>query len=161
MDVHWIDRAFPGTLGLAPAPGGGDVLRGDLRELRAAGAIVLVSLLTPPEARSLGLQREGELAVDAGLDYVSFPIADCSVPRRRSGARSFLADTLVLLRQGDRVVVHCRAGVGRSGLVCAALLVLDGARPEDAWALVAQARGLPVPETAEQRLWVNALAHEP
>jgi protein-tyrosine phosphatase len=59
------------------------------------------------------------------------------------------------LDQGKHVAVHCWAGVGRSSLIAAALLVRRGTAPEAAWARIAEARGLPVPETDEQRAWVR------
>jgi protein-tyrosine phosphatase len=56
------------------------------------------------------------------------------------------------------VAVHCWGGVGRSSLVAAALLVLRGSTAQAAWHRVAYARGVPVPETDEQRDWVARLA---
>jgi hypothetical protein len=43
------------------------------------------------------------------------------------------------------------------GSLAAALLVLDGTDAERAWSRVTRARGLPVPDTDEQRRWVTGL----
>jgi protein-tyrosine phosphatase len=58
------------------------------------------------------------------------------------------------------VAVHCWGGVGRSSLIAAAVLVGRGTDAEQAWARIAEARGVPVPETDEQRAWVTALVPE-
>ena len=48
------------------------------------------------------------------------------------------------------MVVHCRQGIGRSGLVAACLLVRKGISPGAAVEMVSAARGVSVPETTEQ-----------
>jgi protein-tyrosine phosphatase len=58
------------------------------------------------------------------------------------------------LIKGQNVLVHCRAGIGRTGLVAASVLVRTGIDPEVALRLVSTARTLVVPDTAEQRTWV-------
>ena len=57
-------------------------------------------------------------------------------------------------RAGHSIGVHCRMGIGRSSLLLAALLVRSGTSPEDAFQLISAARGLPVPDTDEQRQWL-------
>ena len=60
-----------------------------------------------------------------------------------------------MLRQGRNVAIHCRQGIGRSGMIAAALLVKKGTAVDSALKLISQIRGLPVPETPEQRDWVR------
>ena len=50
-------------------------------------------------------------------------------------------------------------GIGRSCLVAASLLKLWGLSTEEAWARVERARGRPVPDTPEQRAFVDRLPH--
>jgi hypothetical protein len=56
------------------------------------------------------------------------------------------------------VLTNCRQGIGRPAVIAAGLLVRAGLDPAAALSRVAAARGLPVPETDEQRHWVAALA---
>lgn len=53
-------------------------------------------------------------------------------------------------RNGRSVTVPCRQGIGRSAVLAAAVLIATGIDAEDALRRVAEARGRPVPETAEQ-----------
>ena len=63
---------------------------------------------------------------------------------------------------GRSIAIHCRAGIGRSSLVAASVLICLGTRPGEALRLIGNARGVPVPATDDQRDWVMAFgrAHE-
>ena len=55
-------------------------------------------------------------------------------------------------------VGHSHRDIGRAGLVAACLLVTKDFNPETAIAKVSAARGVPVPETSEQRSWIDHYA---
>ena len=61
-----------------------------------------------------------------------------------------------LRRQGQRVPIRCRQGIGRSGMLAAALLIVDGMTMDSALAYIKEARGVPVPETDQQREWIRS-----
>jgi protein-tyrosine phosphatase len=152
-----IERPGPGRLGTMARPRGGPWLAEDLADLAAAGVTVLVSLLTDPEMISLGLTGEAAAAQAAGLDFVRLPTRDFHVPDR-AAAVTLARELCARLAAGASVVVHCYGGVGRSSTLAAAVLVLEGLAPSEAWDRIASARGRPVPETAEQRAFVTGLA---
>jgi len=58
------------------------------------------------------------------------------------------------ISEGINTVVHCRAGIGRTGMVTAGILLHDGMAPEEAFELISEKRGITVPDTEEQRQWV-------
>jgi protein-tyrosine phosphatase len=152
--IYTVARDLPGTLSTMPAPVGGADLDGSIADLAQEGVQVLVSLLPPEQAAGLDLDGEEAAATRAGLTFRSFPVADFGVPER-APAEDLLRVLSADLDQGRHVAVHCWGGVGRSSLIAAALLVRRGTAPEAAWAQIATARGVPVPETDEQRAWVN------
>lgn len=154
MHFEWVDVEGL-RLAQAPRPRGGAGLPEDLSTLRARGVDVLVSCQTSQEAARMGLQHEGEAAVAAGLEFLRFPIVDHALPEDLEAAVALADDLVTRLRSGRRVVVHCFAGIGRSGLVVVTTLVRAGVALEDAVRAASLARGLPVPETAAQVRWLK------
>ena len=62
------------------------------------------------------------------------------------------------LSTGRNVVVHCRQGIGRSGLVAACLRVKNGMSPGAAVEIISAARGVPILAAAEYREWIDHYA---
>ena len=83
------------------------------------------------------------------------PIVDYGTPgpefERRWPAHRRRA--LKLLKDGGKVLVHCRGGQGRSGTIAAALLIAGGLAPADAIAEIRRSRPAAI-ETAEQEVWL-------
>jgi predicted protein tyrosine phosphatase len=92
----------------------------------------VVSLLTDDEEQELDLVDEGAEARKHDLVYVSCPIPDRGVPSDPSTLSKLLETLHRDLQQGKHVLVHCRQGIGRAGLVAASLLVHEGMEPESA-----------------------------
>ncbi|WP_033825098.1 tyrosine protein phosphatase [Kitasatospora sp. MBT63] len=151
-----VDLPLPGRLSTMARPRGHDWLSDEMTALRRAGVDVLVCALTGPESEELGLAEEAREAVAAGLDFVPIPIPDRTVPDLRTVLPA-LRDLARRLRAGAHVVTHCRAGIGRSSLLAASVLILEGVDPGTAWDAIGRARGLAVPDTAEQRSWTDGL----
>jgi protein-tyrosine phosphatase len=63
-----------------------------------------------------------------------------------------------ILKTGKNVAIHCRQGIGRSGLLAAASLMTSGIGAREAGDAVTKARGVTVPETPGQMQWLNQLA---
>jgi protein-tyrosine phosphatase len=118
---------------------------------------MVVSLLTPAEETELGLEAEAAEARAVGLEFKAFPIPDRGVPSSRRDALRFLETLAAQLAAGKAIGIYCRQGIGRSALVAASLLALAGLPPNLALERVSAARGRDVPETAEQRRWVEVL----
>jgi len=152
-----IERAGPGRLATMACPRGGDWLGDEMAGLRAEGVDVLVSALTDSELAEIQLTAEPELATQAGLTYISFPIPDRGVPEV-AAATDLVGHLAKVLAAGQFVVVHCRAGIGRSSLTAAAVLVREEISPADAWERISAVRGLPVPDTEAQRAWLAGFA---
>jgi len=154
MNVYWIPAAGL-RLAIVSRPRGGDWLPDDVAVLKRAGFDAVVSALTPPENEELGLLEEGLRCREAGLEFLDFPVADRSVPASRESFAMLIGSITGLLKAGKAVAVHCRAGIGRSSLIAAATLVSDGVPPDSAFRAIAEARGCPVPDTPEQKKWLE------
>ena len=154
--LYATDRDGPGQLWTSPAPRGGDRLPDELDALRQHGVNTVVSLLDEREAEALGLAGVASEAARDGLRFVQVPTSDFGVPDVTDAlavARGVREDLLA----GRGVAIHCRAGIGRSSLLAAVVLRLEGVRPADAWAIIGRARGVRVPETQAQRDFLDDL----
>jgi protein-tyrosine phosphatase len=152
--VYWIDGPWPGRLGILPRPRGGDWLDDEMQAWKNAGLDVVVSLLMPDEAMELDLEQEAQSCKNHGLEFLSFGIPDRGVPASRHAVAEVLKRIDGFLAAGLSVAIHCRQGIGRSGLMAGCLLILWGTKPSDAVAQISRQRGCEVPETAEQRTWL-------
>jgi protein-tyrosine phosphatase len=158
--LYPVPRPGPGQLALMAAPRRGPALEQDVAALTAAGVTDVVCLLPDAELAALGLAGEPDLLARNGFVVHRLPVPDFWVPA--AAAASQLADELCgRLREGASVVVHCRGGVGRSSTMAAVVLVREGLKPDDAWQLLASARGRQVPETRVQQAFVADLAGAP
>jgi protein-tyrosine phosphatase len=159
-DLFWIPGPWQGKLAVATRPRGGDWLEGEANGWKRAGLDVIVSLLENDEAAQLELDREKDVAELNGLRFVWFPIPDRGVPGSNLDAVRILNEIAKALDEGNNVAVHCRQGIGRSGMIAAGVLVGSGIEPEKAIEAVSAARGQAVPETAAQLRWIQHLPSE-
>lgn len=157
-ELHWVEGPWPGKLALASRPRGGDWLEEEMAAWRRSGVDTVLSLLTPDEEHDLDLKREARDVKAQGMKFVALPIPDRQVPNSESEVSAVLDRIDADLSAGKNVAVHCRQGVGRTGLVAACLLVAKGIGPEAAVKTLSAARGTPVPETADQRRWIDHYA---
>ena len=104
----------------------------------------------------ISLLTDEEIAeVDLGwLEAVRLPIADRGCPPDRAIFTKAVEQASAALRRGEQVYVHCRAGIGRAGLFTACLLNHMGCQ-QPLWELLTAVRGVPVPDTDEQKEWVE------
>jgi hypothetical protein len=152
--VDWIDPEevpeLVGRLGLTFAPGkrqGGALsgrwerdLDADLIRLREHYQTDhLVTLLEPHELEDLQIPNLFEQTAEFGMQSHSLAIADAGVPAR-AGLLELCGALNDCLVRGESVVVHCKGGLGRSGLVAACCVIGLGYLPGQAIAIVRRAR---------------------
>jgi len=147
-------------LSIVRRPRGGDWLDDDIRDIKTAGALILVSMLTPDEQSDLQLAAEAECCRAAGIEYLSVPIPDFGVPTDSLPFEKAVARVARALSEDRSVAVHCRQSIGRSGLMACAVLMAMGMPLEKAVTTVSTARGVPVPESPEQRRWLATNAEK-
>ena len=157
-NIYWLDGPWPGRLAIVARPRGDEWLEDEVKEWRQSQIDIVVSLLTQVENNELGLEQEAAKSTEQGLQFLAFPIVDCAVPASLWETRKFVEKLTTDLAQGKNVAIHCRQGVGRSALLAASLLVHAGMDAAHAFRQIEIVRGCPVPDTLEQRQWVEKFA---
>lgn len=59
------------------------------------------------------------------------------------------------MEEGKSIGIHCRAGIGRSSLIAACVMIHLGFTSSNALSLISESRQLKVPDTIEQEKWVG------
>ena len=139
-----------------PRPRGGEWLMAELASLKFRGVTDVVSLLPPAEEVELNLQSEAQFCADLRINFHRHPLKDRGVPLQ-PGFDDFITSLLPALNPPGFIAIHCRAGIGRSTVVAAALLCRLGVTAPDAVALISHARGFDVPDTDEQLNFILGL----
>jgi len=114
----------------------------DLDLISSWGAAAVVTLMPQQELEALAVSHIGAEVAIRGMQWFHLPIRDVDVPDAQFERYWLYAGLRLrqLLRNGQHVLVHCRGGLGRTGIVAARLLIELGAQPQEAIAEVRQAR---------------------
>lgn len=144
-----LPSSISGTLWLTGLPNDDLRLRLYLAETAEKGVTQLVILTEDHEIRDLSPDY-ARLLSSGGLTFsvMRLPIRDFGVPESVPAFRLATHRIAEALQSGERIVMHCRGGIGRTGLVAEAVLIELGVPPAEAQGLVAAAGSRC--ETAEQ-----------
>jgi protein-tyrosine phosphatase len=153
-DIYWIPQKYSGRLAIMPRPRSGDWLADELKAWRIEGIDVVVSLLTSLEVMELELTNEADICGTHQITFISFPIIDRQVPATLSSTIELVNQIDNFLQQGRTVAIHCRAGIGRSGIIAVCVLLKQGYSADSAFEMISKARGVEVPDTDAQKAWV-------
>ncbi len=166
LDIDMVALANGAMLGMCHCPGRRGLdgsgrqwardLSQDLASIQAWGASTVLSLIESHEFSRLGVPGFGQAIGQTPLRWLHLPIADMQTPGEatHSAWRAYGARLNQALAQGERVLVHCAAGLGRTGMLVAKLLVMQGMPAEEAIAQVRAARPGTI-ETEAQANWVK------
>ena len=149
-----------GRLYLAAMPGTHEPLERTWEALRREGIQLVVCLAEPEEICGKSAAYAAALEVQAvPCPVESFPVADFGVPDDRQAFWALASSLARQLTGGERVVIHCGAGIGRTGMLAACVLLALGEPPAQAEQAVSAAGSHP--ETAAQRALVAWCAARP
>ena len=155
-NTYWVQ---PGHLLAGEYPGSPDDedMAERLAKLVASGIDTFIDLTEPNEREPYAP------ALPAGVEHYRLPIQDHGVPHSPDHMAEIVSALERVLSRGRRAYVHCRAGIGRTGMVVACHLIATGRTPDEAllelnrlWKQCARsAEWRRVPETDEQRDFVQ------
>jgi protein-tyrosine phosphatase len=158
--IYWLPMASQGRLAIMPRPRGGEWLEDDLKAWAQAGVQNVVSLLTSAESRELDLQNEATICGQVGLHFASHPIPDRQTPPTTSPSIALIREIDGWLDAGQSTIIHCRMGIGRSAMLAACVMEMNGLALKTAFATIARVRGVAVPDTDEQREWATKVVRQ-
>jgi ADP-ribosyl-[dinitrogen reductase] hydrolase len=168
LQIALLDTPGGGRIGMTFCPGKRDPaaitgpwdrdLAVDLKAVENWGAGTLVTLMETHELKKLSVLNIGEHARALGMEWFHLPIRDVSIPDEAFEVAWQRAGKVIRERliSGQGIVIHCRGGLGRTGLIAARLLIELGETPGVALNRVRKARPGAV-ETRQQEEYVMNL----
>ncbi|MBU0955074.1 MAG: dual specificity protein phosphatase family protein [Spirochaetes bacterium] len=160
LQIDWFPPEQGGLIGLTILPGRKDWNRDlalDLSSMLQAGTSRVLCLVSPDEFIRYGVPELLQRYRQASLQILHEPIVDGGVPNsdQLQRIRDWLTDAE---KQGEKTVIHCVGGLGRSGLIAAAWLRLRyGMSPAKAIDVVRRVRSPRAVETRAQEAFVAAV----
>ena len=153
---------IPGTagrIGMCQCPGTSNRydLLGDLQIIADSGAVMLISLITNKEYKTYGVTDLHRL-VPPNITHLKMPISDMSTPNKAFNDQwNIYNPNIKKLLLGNQVIIlHCLAGMGRTGTICARILIEDfDIQPEQAIQMVRKARPGTIQTNAQENYLLN------
>lgn len=182
--VHPNDSIYPifqidcgetlGSIGISFCPGIKDPepsvgarnrnLNQDIGVIASWGARAVLTLMENQELIKYGVSNIGEMVLSHKMFWYHNPILDMETPDSNFESRWSEIGPLFrsFITSGKSIFIHCRGGLGRSGMIAARLLVELGISPSDAIRIVREARPGAIETSAQEKvikdLYLN-LAH--
>lgn len=143
-----------GWLGVAPLPGRSGDLEADVNAILAWGAATVVTMTESSEMQESASAGLGALLQARDIVWCHFPVRDFGGLQKQQAEDWTEVSGMLLttLNNGGKVLVHCRGGLGRSGMIVLRLLCELGESPEAALRRLRAVRPGAV-ETHEQMAW--------
>ncbi len=153
MVIHALPVAG-GILAICPLPGGDGAYAEDVEHMREWQPALVLTLVTKVELVEGGAEGLGQAMQDSGSRWFHLPIDDMGTPDDTASDRWPEISRIALgaLRGGGRVLVHCKAGCGRSGMIALRLMCEAGEDPAAALARLRQVRPCAI-ESDAQMAW--------
>lgn len=115
-----IPLGLPGKVYRSPMPYAAfDLGHTTFDEFQQEGIDTVVILTVPGEDYQRARLDLIELYREQGWQVIHFPIEDFHIPLDKAGLHHTLEEVIAQARAGKKVVVHCYAGRGRTGLFLA------------------------------------------
>lgn len=145
-----------GQVGISPIPGISGNLEADVSMIILWRPNMVISLTEEAEMGGLAEQDMSFRLHRNGIDWAHLPIADFGI-LDAAGEKAW--DELspkvhAILAHHGKVLIHCKGGRGRSGMVAMRILVEAGFEPEAALATVRAVRAGAI-ETEAQLAWAS------
>ena len=124
----------PAILGMSPLPGlTGDFLA-DVEKIFNWNPTTIVSLTPKKEMEDLGASDFVSMMAKERIPWVHFPIKDFSIVDQQQEVlwEKISKNISLQINNGNRILVHCRGGCGRTGMIVLRIMIEFGEDPDKA-----------------------------
>jgi len=159
--IYWIaeDEIAKNNLGIMARPRGNDWLEDEIIKLKHLDVNCVISLLEQSEIYELEIEKEELYCKNNQITFINYPIKDRGLPEKKSFI-NLIKTISEKLKLGEKIVVHCRMGIGRASMVSAGALIMNGIDPNIVFELLTKKRTLNVPDTHTQKEWILNIKNE-
>ena len=144
IKVDWFSYpAITGKIGITLCPGkrqpmswsGGwnRDLETDIGAITKMGTNTVISLIDGNEMKDLNVSNLGEVVTKHEMDWIHLPLMDTTVPSD-DFIRAFVEMVPFIaagLESEDKIVIHCKGGLGRAATIASMILGLYGEAAKD------------------------------
>ncbi|MFD1510516.1 tyrosine-protein phosphatase [Lacimonas salitolerans] len=145
-----LPENVPGRIWLTAMPGRFEKLAVFLGSAENVGATDIVCLVTDEDIKAMSPEyAQARLSDALSLTRRDHPIPDRELPQDEAEFQGLIMEICAGLHEGRRMIVHCAAGIGRTGLLAQQILMALGLEPSQAHLDVREAGS--GPENAAQK----------
>ena len=148
-------------LGMSPMPGRFSNYYEDLTTLLVWNPALVITLTTLDELKDFNAHNLGDDLSQAGIQWIHLPIEDYGTPDSSDDMASILAikQALHVLEGKKKVLVHCKGGCGRSGMLALKIMLSskNAGTVDEELTRLRTVRPCAI-ETEEQLEWATATA---
>jgi protein-tyrosine phosphatase len=150
-----------GEIALSRMPGSVTRIEDDIAEIVLGNFVSVLTLISHKELNRHGGQRLSMLLSNKGIQWHHFPIDDYGTPQPSQDRDWFSLSKHFhqLLDRNRKILIHCYAGVGRSGMIALRLLVERGANPVQALEQIRLVQPGAI-ERPAQYTWATRIKHD-
>lgn len=150
-----LPPGIAGRVWLSPMPGRLQPWDGFVADARAAGLTRIVCLTPREEIAELSPDYAAAIENHTlPCQWQALPMRNYGVAQELQGFKAGVEEMAVALGGGDVLLLHCAAGIGRTGTAAACLLKRLGLNTDAALQQVREAGSNP--ESARQSGWIEA-----
>ena len=149
----------PALLGISRLPGLQGNFLADIKKIFNWKPAAIISLTEQKEIEDLGVSDFISFVEKEKIPLLHFPIKDFGIVDQEQEILWEPISTTIhqKINDGDRILVHCRGGCGRTGMIVLRIMVEFGEDPDEALERLRKVRPCAV-ETKAQENWARMLS---
>ncbi len=146
----------PALLGISRLPGLQGNFLGDIEKIFNWKPAAIISLTEKKEMEDLGASDFISLIEKEKLPWLHFPIKDFGIVDKQQEVfwEPISKNIHQKINNGERILVHCRGGCGRTGMIVLRIMIEFGEDPHEALDRLRKIRPCAV-ETEDQENWAK------